>query len=56
MFDLSGQQTVIPITIWWLKNLGTDWQEVNRQCKILYGQIQSQKTKQGSKVWYQVKI
>jgi len=26
MYDLSGELTVIQITIWWLQKLGKDWQ------------------------------
>jgi len=31
MYDLSGELTVILITIWWLQMLGKDYQEVNKQ-------------------------
>jgi len=26
MYDLSGELTVILISIWWLQKLGKDWQ------------------------------
>jgi len=26
MYAASGELIVIPITIWWLQNLGKDWQ------------------------------
>ena len=31
MYDLSGELTVILITIWWLQKLVKDCQEVNKQ-------------------------
>jgi len=31
MYEVSGDLTVILITIWWLQKLGKDGQEVNKQ-------------------------
>jgi hypothetical protein len=33
--SLSGELTVIPITMWCLQEFGTDWQRVNEQGKCL---------------------
>jgi hypothetical protein len=35
MCDLSGELTVILVTIWWLQNLGKYWQEVNKKHRNL---------------------
>jgi hypothetical protein len=35
MYDLSGELTVILITIWWLQKLRKDWRQVNEQLRSL---------------------
>jgi len=30
MYEVSGELTVILITLWWLQKLGKDWQQVNK--------------------------
>jgi len=37
MGEVSGELTVIRITIWWLIQLGKDWQLVNQQHRSLMG-------------------
>jgi len=37
MYDLSGELTVILITIWWMQMLGKNWHYVNKQHRSLTG-------------------
>jgi hypothetical protein len=48
MFDHSGQQIVIPTTIWWWQKLGSDL-AVNKKkiTQISYGEVKSQEVKRG---------
>jgi hypothetical protein len=38
MYEVSGELTVILITVWWLQKLGKGWQEVNKQHTSLIGE------------------
>jgi len=35
MYEVSGELTVMLITMWWLQKLGKDWQYVNKQHRSL---------------------
>jgi len=37
MYEVSAELTVVLITVWWLQNLGIDWQWVNKQHRGLMG-------------------
>jgi len=37
MYEVSMELTVILITVWWLQELGKDWQWVNKQHRGLMG-------------------
>jgi len=37
MYDLSGELTVILITIWWLQKLGKNLHYINKQNRSLKG-------------------
>ena len=38
MYKVSGELTVILITLWWLQELGKDWQYVEKQHRFLMGE------------------
>ena len=38
MYKVSGELTVILITLWWLQELWKDWQYVGKQHRILMGE------------------